>query len=325
MPIVAAKAQIATTATTGTLPGAAANWNGGVGYGAGVYLATVASSTTAAYSTDGLTWTTTTLPAAVGWNYVDFGNGVFFANPFGATSTCATSTDGITWTARTKPSSTDTRGAAYGPQGFSIVTLNGTASYVSTDAVTWTTGTLPSTAAWATNAYGNGVYVALGDALKTASSTDGVTWSAGTLPSIGTRTWQTLGFGGGKFIVVSGGGTGGAAGAYSTDGVTWTQTTVDSATTGLAPYGYGWGAGWHVVSYGGNVGYSFYSYSTDGISWTRGSRSGSASGANWQGAAYGHAGWVSVRYGSTTSNLVKLYAIRPPQSGIATVSRSAAW
>ena len=68
------------------------------------FVAVVRSSTKAASSTDGITWTLRTLPASISWQSVTYGNSTFVAVAYGS-ATAASSTDGITWTARTLPSS----------------------------------------------------------------------------------------------------------------------------------------------------------------------------------------------------------------------------
>ena len=74
----------------------------------------ITSSTMAASSTDGITWTERTLPSSVvSWWSVTYGGGLFVA--VGLSSTiAASSTDGITWTQRTMPSSASWTSVAYG-------------------------------------------------------------------------------------------------------------------------------------------------------------------------------------------------------------------
>jgi hypothetical protein len=67
--------------------------------------------TTAASSTDGVTWTIRTLPTAANWQSITYGNGVFVATAFNST-TAASSTDGITWATRTLPLSANWYGVA---------------------------------------------------------------------------------------------------------------------------------------------------------------------------------------------------------------------
>lgn len=101
-------------ATARTLP-SSQTWRS-IAYGNGVFVAIATSTTSAATSTDGITWTARTLPSAATWAAVTFGNGVFVAvGGSGAASTvAATSPDGITWTARTLPTSVQWAAVTYG-------------------------------------------------------------------------------------------------------------------------------------------------------------------------------------------------------------------
>jgi hypothetical protein len=71
------------------------------------FVAVAQGSTTAAYSTDGITWTQTTMPATTDWLSVTHGNGKFVAVAQYST-TAAYSTDGIAWTQSTLPSGVQT-------------------------------------------------------------------------------------------------------------------------------------------------------------------------------------------------------------------------
>jgi hypothetical protein len=84
-----------------------------IAYGNNTFVAFSYSTTTAASSTDGITWTLRTLPTTGNWSSTVFGNGIFFANG-GWPSVGASSTDGITWTERTLPSVEDWRSVTFG-------------------------------------------------------------------------------------------------------------------------------------------------------------------------------------------------------------------
>jgi hypothetical protein len=71
------------------------------------------TSTTAATSTNGITWTLSTLPAAATWRKVSFGNNIFVAVASYITS-AATSTNGITWTLSTLPTAAGWFESAFG-------------------------------------------------------------------------------------------------------------------------------------------------------------------------------------------------------------------
>jgi hypothetical protein len=76
-------------------------------YGNGVFVSTGAffgSSDASIYSTDGITWTATTMPNTASWQSVAYGSNVFVAVGNGYGSGAASSTNGITWTIRTTPS-----------------------------------------------------------------------------------------------------------------------------------------------------------------------------------------------------------------------------
>ena len=120
----------------------------------GVFVAfTNISETTAASSTDGITWAQRTLPSTGNWRPVTYGNGVFVALAYGST-TAASSTDSITWTARTLPLSANWQSVAYGAGVFAAVAVYSTNAASSTDGITWTERTLPSSAGWYSVTYG---------------------------------------------------------------------------------------------------------------------------------------------------------------------------
>ena len=74
-----------------------ADWQS-VCYGNGKFVAVVNASDIAAYSTDGVTWTQTTLPANTDWQSVCYGNGKFVTVAAGDNDDIITySTDGINW------------------------------------------------------------------------------------------------------------------------------------------------------------------------------------------------------------------------------------
>jgi hypothetical protein len=80
---------------------------------AGKFVAVSGGSDNAAYSTDGETWTATTMPHSDNWQSVTYGNGTFVALAY-SSDKAAYSTDGITWTATTMPSTDNWRAITYG-------------------------------------------------------------------------------------------------------------------------------------------------------------------------------------------------------------------
>ena len=70
-------------------------------------------TTAAAYSTDGINWTASTLPASMLWYGVTYGNGKFTVVA-AFSSEAAYSTDGINWVASTLPASQYWYSVTYG-------------------------------------------------------------------------------------------------------------------------------------------------------------------------------------------------------------------
>lgn len=95
--------------------------------------------------------------------------------------------------------------------------------------VSWTTNdTLPASLYWKAVAFGNGVFVAIGNnTATTARSTDGVTWAlGGNTPS--SQYWNHLFFVNGLFYVVNNSG----FSASSPDGTTWTDRGTPTIASG---------------------------------------------------------------------------------------------
>jgi hypothetical protein len=102
--------------TTDGITWKALDWSitsvGSVAYGNGKFvgLGRYVSTNTSFYSTDGVTWSTTTMPTVTTsdeWTQLIYGNGIFVALSYDSTNTpsgdYATSTNGINWTSRTLP------------------------------------------------------------------------------------------------------------------------------------------------------------------------------------------------------------------------------
>ena len=111
-------------------------------YGGGKFVL-LSGDKRAVYSTDGVTWTKTTMPADAYWTSVCYGGGKFVA--VGASPTPAYSTDGVTWTA---PDGyvcmSGFYSVCYGDGKFvAIPAGTGKACYYSADGNTWTEATLP--------------------------------------------------------------------------------------------------------------------------------------------------------------------------------------
>jgi hypothetical protein len=157
-------------------------------YGNGVFVATSESGhTTAARSTNGITWTMESIAESKTYMKVAFGNGRFVAVALNSTA-AASSTNGITWSVGTLPSSQGWRVVACKDTTFVSLAINTTQAASSTNGITWTTRTLPINTNWLTLAAGNSIFFATGSGNSAAaSSTDGITWTLRTLPNTNSR------------------------------------------------------------------------------------------------------------------------------------------
>ena len=166
-----------TTWKPATLP-SISTWSNVV-YGNGKFVAITNNSSSCAYSLNrGTTWTSASGLTSATWSSLTYGNGKFVAIASGGT-TSAYSLDGITWIVNISalPRSTTWSGVAYGNGRFTAISsTSGTAAY-SLDGIVW----LPSlyNVAGTHIAYGNGVFVAVGDETTgplNYISEDGLVW-----------------------------------------------------------------------------------------------------------------------------------------------------
>lgn len=110
---------------------------------------------------------------------------------------------------------------------------------------------------WQGVAYGNGVFVAVGNDGYTAYSSDGSTWSTPT--QVGTNAWYSITFANNKFVAVGNNG----YTTTTTDGITWTTPVqVSGLSSRLQSVRYGNGI---FLAVGGD---GKATTSTDGVTWT---------------------------------------------------------
>jgi len=254
------------------------------------FVAVARATATAAYSKDGINWTSSNLNEVADWCDIAYGNGTFVAiaesdssSAFRAVSTTA----GATWATTTLGSGA--KAIAYGGTRFVIVEGNFSNSFAhSTSGVAWTVGTLPANddsteSNWQDIAYGNGRFVAISDSSGMAAySLNGTTWTKSNLPAL--YEWNSIGYGQGLFYVTSLG----DSAASSPDGVTWTlrdastaslnvtassKDTISGSYTETSTLTSGaWtdvlhdGTKFLAVGYSGSAG--LVATSTDGTSWT---------------------------------------------------------
>lgn len=142
-----------------------------VTYGNGKYVTLQYNSDSAAYSTDGKTWTAATLPVSSAWGFVIYANQTFYA--FSYAGDIAVSSDGATWTAKTKIGAiTD---VSFVDGKFFVSNLNAWTVDVSSDLENWNTA---FNGYYDAPVFGNGIYVSLpqSDSGTVVYSYDGESW-----------------------------------------------------------------------------------------------------------------------------------------------------
>lgn len=260
-------------------------------------FAGVATNTSSAglYSTNGTTWSATTLPAAGDWRTLSFGNDVF-VSAMGNTTQGATSTDGLTWTSRTLSTSANWEAGAFGA-GIHVITAFGTSTYAtSTNGITWTTRSFGVSGNWLQVAFGAGLFVAV--RVLTASpfnaqpwtSTDGISWTQRSFANANIQSSEALKFANNAFVMTTNGNPGG----YSTNGITW----VDLVMPANDP--------WKALAFGNSTWVSVVQgkqrtgTSADGLNWTnQGDIAPSIQ--QWRTMAFGVGLFAMVGTGSTSA------------------------
>ena len=269
-----------------------------IAYGNGKFVAIAVGTNQAAYSTDGVKWTMTTMPSKQLWSSVAFGDGYFVAVASGYNK-YARSSNGKTWSTYSMPSSAEWRAIEYGAGIFVAVASGDDAAY-GTVGSTFTSSTLPANAEWCGVSYNGYYFIAVADDNNTIGlSYDGSYWSTsygtsmypGLLAvasspmyesvALGTQLsgtfqyttdcynwyevsvpygeWVDVAYGDGKFVTVE---QGSNRAMYSDNGgSTWVNTTLPSDEA------------WECVVYGFNKFVAIASnsdavaYSYDGVTW----------------------------------------------------------
>jgi hypothetical protein len=203
--------------TRGTLP-VTSNWSS-VAYGNNIFVTVGRSSfspSPAAISTNGITWTRSTMPGASGQQWkITYGNERFVA--IINSSVTAVSTNGITWTTGSIPN-LDWFDVSHGNNTF-VAIADGNRSAYSTNGIVWTQVTLPINRSWRTLKHANNIFIgaAIGASTsETVTSTNGITWATRTLPVA--QVWWEATYGTNTFVFF-----GAFSAAKSTDGITWTS------------------------------------------------------------------------------------------------------
>jgi hypothetical protein len=203
---------------------ASRQWNSVV-FGEGIFVAVAGNLDSGAISTNGTTWTTTTLPdigdsTVNEWVDIAYGRRTFVAlsnsGNFVATGVYNSGTNTITWTGRIMDVIADSsnkswQSIAYGNNRFVAISNTGDIAY-SFDGIDWQPATMPtqdgSTAHnWKKIRYAQGVFFAVGDSGErdvgadetlgptafAATSFDGIVWTIRELAS--EESWTSVAFG----------------------------------------------------------------------------------------------------------------------------------
>ena len=180
----------------------------------------------------------------------------------------ATTGAGSYWRVGNIPAGNWWSSVVYGNNTFVAVTRNVSGiNYAATspDGITWTQRTLPiSNISFSSIAFGNGIFVALGEATSgsagsnvSMTSPNGITWTQRTLPA--NKSWKSIAFGNGIFVATV---WGESSVWTSPDGITWTQRTLPSSSASYVAFGNG-----IFVATGDFIG-TVGLRSADGITWS---------------------------------------------------------
>jgi hypothetical protein len=230
------------------------------------FLTVAYGTNLSATSSDGVTWTSRTMPSTRDWYALFYANGRFVIAGNSST-TGAYSTDGISWTTTTLPNSSSWVQTGFGNSRWVIQGQNQPSSFaVSTDnGATWSAATAGSGIATSSSVFGNGVFVSAETQANAGTnawySSNGTSWSNG--GSLGATTGWGRGYynaSGGGFLITAN---------TSTNYVSQSTTGTGSWTLRTLPATANWGG---ALAYGNGV----WSYltntaaasSTDGITWT---------------------------------------------------------
>ena len=161
--------------------------------------------------------------------------------------TIATSSDGITWTSQSVPVSNTSTGYAitYGKDLFVGVGAGGTDTtgrvITSPDGINWTIRQTPNvTTSWIDIAFGNGIFVAIGQGqveYNIMTSVNGIDWRLQTSP-LPFVNLTSIEYSDGLFVATRANGHGVNDIIYSEDGINWSMES-SSKATGLFDFNWG--------------------------------------------------------------------------------------
>ena len=283
-----------------TLPASTAY--GYITYGNGKFVVTNSLGTTAgAYSTDGATWTASTMLYGGPITYGTISGTGYFIAVAGNNSpgNGEYSTNGYTWTSVSIGVSTygKWKSIAYNNGVFLTLTDGGTSNSsnvtaYSTNATTWTFGSTGDVAYYNFCIGANGYFLTGPDSNQYFRySSNGTSWTSAAPGGSGVGGWMAAAYGNGTWVSIQQNGT--SAGTYST--VTppnsWSTSTMPSTSS------------WKTIAFGNGYFVALISnsttgaYSTNGITWSAVTM---PSGDSWNNLAYGNGKMVGTSNTSTS-------------------------
>jgi hypothetical protein len=260
-----------------TLPNQVSNPYSSIGFGNNLFLAVAGNSSIISRSTDGSTWSTSTLPSASNWTSIAYGNSYWVTVASGTDVMAYSSANGLGWRTASLPVSASWIKVVYGMNMFvAIATVGTSVAYSTGYGASWAAGTGLPSAIWTGLAYGSGRFVAVAGTTsnQAAYSTNGIAWTSSTLPS--STDWSDIAYGNSRYVAVS---STSAKTAYSFDGITWYQSNI-AITASKISYGQGV---FVAVSVSGTIAYT------------------SDDGANWKQKTVSNTSYTGITFGYTSS------------------------
>ena len=244
----------------------------------------------------GQVWTYNGIAAVPDLEDVAYGSNLFVA--IGSLGTIYSSPDAITWTLRVPPGGPGAgtfRGIAYANGRFIVVGYLSYPVIYSDDGINWSTPTTPPGGPCESVAYGNGVWVAVGQSRTRVSSDNGVTWTTGIIDSA-LLTATDITFGNGIFSIVT-------SGTMFVSGIITTTVNGTSLLNTFTPAtGY-----FSSIAFGNQV---FVALKSDGQIYTSGDAVtwtlaySTINGATWTSVTFGNGRFVAVAITTAFNNIM---------------------
>jgi len=191
----------------------------------------------AAYSQDGINWTSVALPGtfatagatAIAFGQITVNTGRFVAISANDSDVVYSDNGGQSWQSVASPlTGTNYTALTYGKGLFVALRANTNDTMYSEDGIIWSGGVGLPNSSWVDIQFGNGRFVAIAETGVAAYSLDGKTWVQSDLPGI--TSYARIAYGQGVFVVSSN--AAGTAPIYSEDGINWSNDISFGGFTG---------------------------------------------------------------------------------------------